>query len=167
MELTEKQVGRIETAIYALTKHVEHNSVCTILVQTIREQLDDAAAADRLYDQEALRLPDIPDWRDDEPAPAPAAAPAPASNPSKQSKQSNPSNTSDKSVAAIAAWLADRLPMTLSETIDAVCAAFKMTHSDLAKLMHLRNQDLSDARDGRPCKRFLARFAELFGEGRD
>ena len=43
MELSAKQFGRIEAACAALAKHAEHNEVATVLVNLIREQLDEAA----------------------------------------------------------------------------------------------------------------------------
>ena len=41
MEITARQFGRIEAASAALAKHAEHNEVATVLVNLIREQLDD------------------------------------------------------------------------------------------------------------------------------
>ena len=41
MEITARQVGRIEAACYALAKLAERNEVGTVLVTTIREQLDE------------------------------------------------------------------------------------------------------------------------------
>ena len=41
MEITARQLGRIEAACYALAKLAERNEVGTVLVNTIREQLDE------------------------------------------------------------------------------------------------------------------------------
>ena len=41
MEITAVQFGRIEAACAALAKHAEHNEVVTVLVNLIREQLDE------------------------------------------------------------------------------------------------------------------------------
>ena len=43
MELSARQFGRIEAACAALTKLTEKNEVGTVLVNTIREQIDEAA----------------------------------------------------------------------------------------------------------------------------
>ena len=43
MELTERQIGRIEAACFGLAELARHNPVGAVLVNTIREVLDDAA----------------------------------------------------------------------------------------------------------------------------
>ena len=62
MEITARQLGRIEAACYGLAEFTKNNSVATTLVNTIREQLDEV----------------LSDWSDlsDLPDLAPAAIPA-------------------------------------------------------------------------------------------
>ena len=51
MNITERQFGRIESACYALAKLTERNEVGTVLVNTIREILDDIETIhDDLFD---------------------------------------------------------------------------------------------------------------------
>ena len=79
MEITAVQFGRIEAACAALAKHAGHNEVATVLVNLIREQLDEIG--NTAYPGE-LTLPllddlpaeevSIPSPRETAPAPGPA-----------------------------------------------------------------------------------------------
>ena len=65
MNITARQIGRIEAACYALTKLTEKDAVGTVLVNTIREQLDEVAETAYPGELDAPDLSDLPDGDSD------------------------------------------------------------------------------------------------------
>lgn len=65
MDITARQIGRIEAACYALAKLTEKDAVGTVLVNTIREQLDEIAETAYPGELDAPDLSDLPDGDSD------------------------------------------------------------------------------------------------------
>lgn len=65
MDITARQIGRIEAACYALAKLTEKNEVGAVLVNTIREQLDEVAETAYPGELSAPDLSDPPDGGSD------------------------------------------------------------------------------------------------------
>lgn len=65
MDITARQIGRIEAACYALAKLMENSGVGTVLVNTIREQLDEVAETAYPGELSAPDLSDPPDGGSD------------------------------------------------------------------------------------------------------
>ena len=65
MDITARQIGRIEAACYALAKLAEKDAVGTVLVNTIREQLDEVAETAYPGELDAPDLSDLPDGDSD------------------------------------------------------------------------------------------------------
>lgn len=77
MEITARQFGRIEAASAALAKHAEHNEVATVLVNLIREQLDEISQTASPGELTLPLMDDLPDEEEDIGRPR-EAAPAPS-----------------------------------------------------------------------------------------
>ena len=61
MDITARQFGRIEAACYALAKLTEKDAVGPVLVNTIREQLDEVAETAYPGELDAARMDDFSD----------------------------------------------------------------------------------------------------------
>lgn len=65
MDITARQFGRIEAACYALAKLTEKDAVGTVLVNIIREQLDEVAETAYPGELNSSDLSDLPDGDSD------------------------------------------------------------------------------------------------------
>ncbi len=135
MEITARQLGRIEAACYGLAEFTKNTSVATTLVNTIREQLDEV-----LSDWSDLSdLSDLPDL-------APAAMPAYAEE----------IRSYGQNLIANGG--------TIQEVTDAILKEFGLFRVEFAEILGVNHQRLSEALQGNPRPMYKAKFAEFFGE---
>ena len=135
MEITARQLGRIEAACYGLAEFTKNNYVATTLVNTIREQLDEV-----LSDWSDLSdLSDLPDL-------APAAMPAYAEE----------IRSYGQNLIANGG--------TIQQVTAAILEEFGLTKKDFAAILGINHQRISEALQGNPRPMYKAKFAEFFGE---
>ena len=137
MEITARQLGRIEGACYGLAEFTKNNSVATTLVNTIREQLDEV----------------LSDWSDlsdlsDSPDLAPAAMPAYAEE----------IRSYGQNLIANGG--------TIQQVTAAILEEFGLTKKDFAAILGINHQRISEALQGNPRPMYKAKFAEFFGSVR-
>ena len=142
MEITARQMGRIEAACYALAKLTERNEVGTVLVNTIREQLDEIEQTAEPYE-----LNTIPAVRFREARPEPFDA----------------AGTLREQIRDFGRKMLDRgeglVPM-----LRALCGLYALTKAELARLLGASRTAVSLALTGREVRPLLlARCAEFFG----
>lgn len=134
MEITARQLGRIEGACYGLAEFTKNNSVATTLVNTIREQLDEV-----LTDAPDLDLPFMDDL-------APAAIPAYAEE----------IRSYGQNLIANGG--------TIQQVTAAILEEFGLTKKDFAAILGINHQRISEALQDNPRPMYRAKFAEFFGE---
>ena len=151
MEITPRQYGRLEMAAWALAKHSEHNEVCMVLSKGIMQVKDDNADGDDLDElrreipdlqDDAGRLPDIPDWRD-----------------------GTARQTDDDLLVQCRLIVAAHQGESLGKMIEAVKAGANISGSKLARLLGVNKARISEALNGKAKPYFIERFTEILGEG--
>lgn len=135
MRITARQLGRIEAACYGLAEFTKNNSVATTLVNTIREQLDEVLS-------DASDLSDLSDLPDISSTAAPAYA---------------------EEIRAFGQNLIAN-GGTIPEVTDAILKEFGLFRVELAELLGVDHQRISEALQGNPRPMYRAKFAEFFGE---
>ena len=135
MRITARQLGRIEAACYGLAEFTKNNSVATTLVNTIREQLDEVLS-------DASDLSDLSDLPDITSTAAPAYA---------------------EEIRAFGQNLIAN-GGTIPEVTDAILKEFGLFRVELAELLGVDHQRISEALQGNPRPMYRAKFAEFFGE---
>ena len=134
MEITARQLGRIEAACFGLAEFTKNNSVAATLVNTIREQLDEV-----LTDALEFELPLMDDL-------APAAIPAYAEE----------IRCYGQNLIANGG--------TISQVTAAILEEFGLAKKDFAAIIGVNHQRISEAIQGNPRPFYRAKFAEFFGE---
>ena len=140
MEITPRQLGRIEAACYGLAEFAKNNSVATTLVNTIREQLDEVLS-DWSNLSDLSDLSDLPDL-------APAAMPAYAEE----------IRSYGQNLIANGG--------TIQQVTAAILEEFGLTKKDFAAILGINHQRISEALQGDPRPMYKAKFAEFFGSVR-
>ena len=146
MEITARQLGRIEAACYALAKLTERNEVGTVLVNTIREQLDEIELSAEPYELNNLSPAPSVRSRETQPDLFPDAA-----------------GTVGEEVRAFGRKMLDR-GEGLIPTLRAVSSCYDLTNKALARLLGVSRTAVSLAFNDRKVRNILlARCAEFFG----
>ena len=141
MKITARQLGRIEAACYGLAEFTKNNSVATILVNTIREQLDEALAD---YHSHQTALPNTADL----------------------CKNHTPADVMPAFVEEIRCYGQNLIANggTIQEVTDAILKEFGLFRVEFAEILGVNHQRLSEALQGNPRPMYKAKFAEFFGE---
>lgn len=142
MEITARQLGRIEAACYALAKLTERNEVGTVLVNTIREQLDEIEQTAEPYELNT--------------------------SPAARSRETQPdffdaAGTLREQFRDFGRKMLER-GEGLIPTLRALCGCYDLTQAELARLLGVSRTAVSLAfRDRKVRQILLARCAEFFG----
>ena len=141
MKITARQLGRIEAACYGLAEFTKNNSVATTLVNTIREQLDEVLAD---YHSHQTALPNTADL----------------------CKNHTPADVMPAFAEEIRCYGQNLIANggTIQEITGAVLKEFGLFRVELAELLGVNHQRLSEALQGNPRPMYKAKFAEFFGE---
>ena len=141
MKITARQLGRIEAACYGLAEFTKNNSVATTLVNTICEQLDEVLAD---YHSHQTALPNTSDL----------------------CKNHTPADVMPAFAEEIRCYGQNLIDNggTIQEVTDAILKEFGLFRVELAELLGVNHQRLSEALQGNPRPMYKAKFAEFFGE---
>lgn len=141
MKITARQLGRIEAACFGLAEFTKNNSVAATLVNTIREQLDEVLAD---FCNRQNTFPNEADL------------------------------CGNHTIAEAMPELAEEVRNygknlianggTIQEITGAVLKEFGLFRVELAELLGVNHQRLSEALQGNPRPMYKAKFAEFFGE---
>lgn len=145
MEITARQLGRIEAACYALAKLAERNEVGTVLVNTIREQLDEIEQTADPYELNNLPAPPSGRPRETQPDLFDAAG------------------TLREQIRDFGRQMLER-GEGLIPTLRAVCGCYELTQAELARMLGASRTAVCLAFHDRKVRQILlARCAEFFG----
>lgn len=139
MDITARQFGRIEAACYALAKLAEKDAVGPVLVNTIREQLDEVAETAYPGELDAPLMDDLPDGGSDWNA---------------EIRQYG------REVIENGAGLIPAIRL--------ICEHFDLTQKEFAEIIGTSETTISMAMTGK-CERdtLLCRMTEFFGTGKE
>lgn len=144
MELSARQFGRIEAACAALAKLTEKNEVGTVLVNTIREQLDEAA--ETAFPGELI-IPSLMDDLED----------SDVSSGGGTSERTEEIRNYGQEILRQGAGLIPAIRM--------ICEHFGLTQKEFAEMIGTSETTLSMAMTGKGERTtLLCRAAEFFGE---
>ncbi len=162
MEITPRQYGRLEMAAWALAKHSEHNEVCMVLAKGVMQVLDEIADGD---DLDELRR-EIPDWEDRDLSDLPDVPDKTREPDVPDWRDGAARQTEDDLLVRCRLIVAAHQGDGLAEIIRAI----KEDGTDqktLAGILGVNPARITEAVQGKPRPSFVARFAEVLGEGAD
>ena len=152
MELTERQLGRIEAALWGIEEATRNNNFTAArLARVIKEQIDEAEEAAQSRGDEDLRedlalqqdpLPNVPDWREKAVG---------------QAGQKSP-----ESIRVY--WWRHRLKTGPVELLRMIRREFRLTVRELGDLLGIKTTSMWRILKGQQRDLLLARTAEFFGE---
>lgn len=161
MDLTERQLGRIEAALWGIEEATRNNNFTAArLARVIKEQFDEAEEAAQSRGDEDLRkdlalqqdpLPDVPDWREKAVGQVGQAG---------QVGQKSP-----ESIRAY--WRLHRLEAGPVELLRMIMRDFKLTALEMGALLGIKTTSMWRILHGKQRDLLLARMAEFFGEGKE
>lgn len=153
MDLTERQLGRIEAALWGIEEATKNNNFTAArLAKVIKEQIDEAEEAAQSRGEEDLRedlalqqdpLPNVPDWRD----------------------HARPMPKNPECIRAFGRIY--RLKAGPEELIRMIRREFRLTVRELGDLLGIKTTSMWRILKGQQRDLLLARMAEFFGEGKE
>lgn len=155
MDLTERQLGRIEAALWGIEEATRNtNQTAARLARVIKEQIDEAEEAAQSRGEEDLRedlalqrdpLPNVPDWR--------------------EKAVGQVGQVGQKSPESIRVyWWRHRLKTGPVELLRMIVRDFNLTVDELGDLLGIKHTSMWRILHGQQRDMMLARTAEFFGE---
>ena len=146
MELSARQFGRIEAACAALTKLTEKNEVGTVLVNTIREQLDEAAETAFPGELIPALMDDLEDSSD-------------VSSGGRNAEWNEEIRNFGREILRQGAGLIPAIRM--------ICEHFGLKQKEFAEIIGVSETSLSESMNGEVRDILLRRMTEFFGDGKE
>ena len=112
----------------------------------------------------ADRLPDVPDWRDAKPAKT-VGKREPSDKSAKRGKDGAAQFASEDRLTQIRLTVSAHQGENLGQIIDAIRKENGISCRELASILGVNKARISEAMNGKPRPGFIARFAEVLGEG--